>query len=141
MKKEGDIKRRYQHPDAVSYTPESKDGLMLLIKPSFSFFRTNRSDTSEQRIAEKRQVLHPIRINFSLAFQKIRDMSKNEPPKAYIFIRFWQCDAEDAPYIYIFSKRRYFLIIFTVHSPPYSILCTAAKLSIFNAIDKQSRLL
>jgi len=37
MKKEGDIKRRYQHPDAVSYTPESKDGLMLLIKPSFSF--------------------------------------------------------------------------------------------------------
>ena len=35
MKKEGDIKRRYQHPDAVSYTPESKDGLMLLIKPSF----------------------------------------------------------------------------------------------------------
>ena len=37
MKKEGDIKRRYQHPDAVSYTPESEDGLMLLIKPSFSF--------------------------------------------------------------------------------------------------------
>ncbi len=35
MKKEGDIKRRYQHPDAVSYTPECKDGLMLLIKPSF----------------------------------------------------------------------------------------------------------
>ena len=33
----GVIKRRYQHPDAVSYTPESKDGLMLLIKPSFSF--------------------------------------------------------------------------------------------------------
>ena len=37
MKKEGDIKRRYQHPDAVSYTPTNKDGLMLLIKPSFSF--------------------------------------------------------------------------------------------------------
>ena len=37
MKEEGDIKRRYQHPDAVSYTPECKDGLMLLIKPSFSF--------------------------------------------------------------------------------------------------------
>ena len=37
MKKEGDIKRRYQHPDVVSYTPESKDGLMLLIRPSFSF--------------------------------------------------------------------------------------------------------
>lgn len=36
MKKEGDIKRRYQHPDAVSYTPANKDGLMLLIKPSFS---------------------------------------------------------------------------------------------------------
>ena len=35
MKEEGDIKRRYQHPDAVSYTPECKDGLMLLIKPSF----------------------------------------------------------------------------------------------------------
>jgi len=64
IKTEGDIKRRYQHPDAVSYTPESKDGLMLLIKPSFSFFRTNRSDTSEQRIAEKRQVLNPTRITF-----------------------------------------------------------------------------
>ena len=35
MKKEGDIKRRYQHPDAVSYTPENEDGLMLLIRPSF----------------------------------------------------------------------------------------------------------
>ena len=35
MKEEGDIKRRYQHPDAVSYTPENEDGLMLLIRPSF----------------------------------------------------------------------------------------------------------
>ena len=37
MNIERDIKRRYQHPDAVSYTPENKGGLMLLIKPSFSF--------------------------------------------------------------------------------------------------------
>lgn len=37
MNIERDIKRRYQHPDAVSYTPENKGGLMLLIKPPFSF--------------------------------------------------------------------------------------------------------
>jgi len=37
MKKEGDIKRRYQHPDAVSYTPENEGDSMLLIEPPFSF--------------------------------------------------------------------------------------------------------
>ena len=46
MKAERDIKRRYQHPDAVSYTPENEDGLMLLIKPSFSFANIRASALS-----------------------------------------------------------------------------------------------
>ena len=49
MKEEGDIKRRYQHPDAVSYTPECKDGLMLLIKPSFSFANMRASALSHHQ--------------------------------------------------------------------------------------------
>ena len=51
MKKEGDIKRRYQHPDAVSYTPENEGDSMLLIEPPFSFYdRHARKDTHQNTV-------------------------------------------------------------------------------------------
>ena len=61
----GVIKRRYQHPDAVSYTPESKDGLMLLIKPSFSFANMRAS------------ALSLVQRSTSMYFAEHKGLSKN----------------------------------------------------------------